>query len=111
MIAESGLQRSSADGLTDTLESALGLNNGGTEKRPESDFMDEDPSLAPEEHQDMVQLNAMLAETEGKIKDATKRGDIKEVNELRQRKEDITRLKRVEQIYVSLESTSLHYAV
>ncbi len=103
MIAESGLQRSSADGLTDTLESALGLD-GGIEKKPEAEPVDEDLSYAPEEQQDMVQLNTMLAETEAKIKEAVKKGNHKEVIELKQRKEDIIRLKRVEQVYVSFGS-------
>lgn len=108
MIAESGLQRrSGVDGLTDTLETTLGLDESGhDEKKPVADrkstSVDDETPFEPEEHQDMIQLNAMLIEVEENIKNAIKSGNTKLANELKQRKDDILRLKRVEQVYVRL---------
>ena len=104
MIAESGLQRSNdVDDLGDTLETALGLGASNTHRKTDTNAsipsnLDSDDMM--DTNKDTAQLNALMGEVEAELKAAIKEGDVRRVNELRQKKEDVARLKRVEQVYV-----------
>lgn len=119
MIEESGLQRlSGADGSFETFDSVLSLNAHGVdgssgagsvlsnaERKTTSDVDD-----TAEELPDIMLLDTKISETEAAIKEAEKnvasgRGQVRKLKELRERREDLLRLKRVEQIYVSLMAT------
>lgn len=107
MIAESGLQPSPSVGDV-TFESVVTDANEGTSafshtshSRTTADTGRGDASDTVDELPDLVQLNAKIVEIDSALKQARKKGEVKRANELSARKEDLMRLRRVEQIYVS----------
>lgn len=112
-IEESGLQRMPGSGAEraggDTLESVLSLNGGagvGVADRRGSvaDTIYRDVDDPADELPDVALLNAKIAEAEAAIKQARggggDRSEGRRIKEARERREDLLRLKRVEQIYV-----------
>ncbi|KAH8118350.1 hypothetical protein DFH11DRAFT_1540546 [Phellopilus nigrolimitatus] len=112
MIVESGLQRlAGAEGKFETFDSILSLTSGGGNEATstagsgfsaaEKRSLD-DPEDIPEELPDVALLNAKMSEVEDAIKQVNRNGnraEVKKLKELREKKEDLMRLKRIEQIY------------
>lgn len=120
MIEESGLQRlSGVQSNFETFDSVLSLNSHGLEagSTANSGFSNADKKATDdiddvvEELPDISLLNSKLSEVETAIRQAETggggRAEAKKLRELRERREDLLRLKRVEQIYVS---SSLRHA-
>lgn len=130
MIEESGLQRMpGADAFSETFDSILSLNStyglqasgftsssviSGSDRKSSIVSIKDDLEDSSEELLDIVLLNAKIAEVEDKIKEATQDNDgsnTRKIKELRERREDLLRLRRVEQIYVSGSSSMFCLAV
>lgn len=125
MIAESGLQRMpGSENTFDTFESILGGNGGNSstngssapallysDRRGSDGSYRDDFGDATEDLPDVILLNAKIAEIEAFIQQADARGgdrtELKKLKEANEKREDLLRLKRVEQIYVSLPPTDI----
>lgn len=108
MIAESGLQPSPSLGdvtfetvVTGANEGAVAFSASSYGRSSTADTSSKgDVAEAVDELPDVMQLNTKIAEVEAAIRQARKNGETKKVKELSTRREDLVRLKRVEQIYV-----------
>ncbi|KAL5527397.1 hypothetical protein ACEPAG_6188 [Sanghuangporus baumii] len=116
MIEESGLHRlTGAENLFETFDSVLSLNSHGVDgssatssalTNADKKSVD-DAEDATEQLPDVALLNTKIAETEAAIKQSEKdiggsRVEVKKLKELRQKREDLQKLKRVEQIYAAV---------
>ena len=116
MIAESGLQRDS-EGSFETFESVLNNNAGNAgpsssgsafanvARRSARDTTSSEVEEPLEELEDVKLLNTKIVETDTELKKSPNDGtrqSIKNIKNLLERKEDLMRLKRVEQIYVRI---------
>ncbi|KAI5125053.1 hypothetical protein M0805_007476 [Coniferiporia weirii] len=105
MIEESGLQRvSGADGNFETFDSVLSLNTHGIDPgaMPGEKKLADDMEETVDEPPDVSLLNLKISEVEAAIRRTSKndgRAEAKKLKELREKREDLMRLKRVEQIY------------
>lgn len=104
MIEESGLQKMAKSDLNfETFESVLSLNSHGrdvgstTSQGTEKSKEDEPPGEFP----DVALLDTKLKEVEREIQRLNRSHETRKLGRLRERREDILRIKRVEQIYVS----------
>lgn len=117
MIEESGLQRTSGtESDFDTFDSVLSFNSGGgppinnagldapgADRHSAASAARDDAGDPLEELPDVILLNSKIAEINDKIKEINNASDkdtAKKLKELKERQEDLLRLKRVEQIYV-----------
>lgn len=109
MIEESGLQKLPGSDLNfETFESVLSLNShgrdGGSTTSSGTEKSGSKVDEPPEDLPDITFLNTKLKEVEkdiARLIGSKSQADVKKLRRLRERKEDMLRIKRVEQIYVS----------
>ncbi|OCB91552.1 hypothetical protein A7U60_g1178 [Sanghuangporus baumii] len=116
MIEESGLHRlTGAENLFETFDSVLSLNSHGVDGSSATSSAltsadkksADDAEDATEQLPDVALLNTKIAETETAIKQSEGNiggswVEVKKLKELRQRREDLQKLKRVEHIYAAV---------